>query len=76
MDEWTYCKDENPKVSGDYIVTILTHYDKEKLVRVFRYDKDFKEWMEPCEGDSSYFSTHCDVIAWKPCPEAAEVKDD
>ena len=73
MKDWTYCKDENPKVSGDYIVTVLTPYDKEKLVRVFLYNKESKEWMEPCEGDSSYFRTHCEVIAWKPCPEAAEV---
>ena len=73
MEDWTYCKDENPKVSGDYIVTAITHYGREKMVRVYYYDKDIKCWWEYCESDNSRFTTYCEVIAWKPCPEAAEV---
>lgn len=77
MDEWIYDKD--PKVSGEYLVTAIPNYSKEKVVRIFYYEKEPRwggnpVWMRPCEDEGGYFTTVDKVIAWKPCPEAAEEK--
>jgi hypothetical protein len=70
MNDWTYCKDENPKESGDYIVTAITR--KEKIIKVYYYDKDTKWWWEYYEGIDDRSRACAEVIAWKPCPEAFE----
>ena len=78
MSEWIY--DEDPKVSGEYLVTVIPdYYSEEKVVRVFYYEKEphwggNPVWMRPCEDEGGYFTTVDKVIAWKPCPEAAEEK--
>ena len=74
-DDWNYCSNGNPKITGRYIVTIIPEYETEPDVAVFRYEVDDDEWMESCDGFGGYFSTLCKVIAWKPCPEPAEVKE-
>ena len=80
MDEWIY--DEDPKVSGEYLVTAICnegYYEESKVVRVFYYEKEphwggNPVWMRRCEDEGGYFTTVDKVIAWRPCPEPAEVK--
>ena len=71
---WNYCSDGNPKVTGRYMVTVIPQHETEPDVSVFRYEADDDEWMEPCDGFGGYFTTLCEVIAWKHCSEPAEVK--
>lgn len=79
MENWIYCDEENPKKSDNYIVTAILNHDNEPTVRVFYYEKEphwggNPVWMEPAEGNGGWFTTLAKVIAWKPCPKAAEVK--
>ena len=78
MNEWTYCSDELPNEIGEYEVTIIPNYSKEICVRVFLYNgKNYYGhpiWMQPTDDNDSFFTTLAKVIAWRPCPEPAEVK--
>ena len=78
MEEWTYCSDNLPDEIGEYEVTIIPNYSEETYVRVFLYNgKNYYGrpiWMQPTDDNDSFFQTLAKVIAWKPCPKAAEVR--